>query len=215
MCDRLDHIAGLEPLVNLRVLMLGKNRIRKVELFWQLSFSSTFWIWLYFSTLNFFGNYILLQLFNILIGRWRASLIAQSSLFSTFTAIGMNWTELMDSFDKAFYRKYLSCISGNTGNRYELNWIVFDKALYRKYLLTDGYATQLGQVLSLPWQVAQFAVTISFLNSLRQEQNWQYTTFNSRNNSCKLPKAECMERFVRQSLAKITIRMCASSVLYS
>ena len=31
-CDRLDHIAGLEPLVNLRVLMLGKNRIRKVEL---------------------------------------------------------------------------------------------------------------------------------------------------------------------------------------
>ena len=28
---RLDHIAGLEPLVNLRVLMLGKNRIRKVE----------------------------------------------------------------------------------------------------------------------------------------------------------------------------------------
>ena len=27
---RLDHIAGLEPLVNLRVLMLGKNRIRKV-----------------------------------------------------------------------------------------------------------------------------------------------------------------------------------------
>ena len=30
-CDRLEHIAGLEPLVNLRVLMLGKNRIRKVE----------------------------------------------------------------------------------------------------------------------------------------------------------------------------------------
>ena len=28
---RLDHIAGLEPLVNLRVLMLGKNRIRKME----------------------------------------------------------------------------------------------------------------------------------------------------------------------------------------
>ena len=28
---RLDHIAGLEPLVNLRVLMLGKNRIRKVR----------------------------------------------------------------------------------------------------------------------------------------------------------------------------------------
>ena len=29
--NRLDHIAGLEPLTNLRVLMLGKNRIRKIE----------------------------------------------------------------------------------------------------------------------------------------------------------------------------------------
>ena len=29
--NRLDHIAGLEPLNNLRVLMLGKNRIRKIE----------------------------------------------------------------------------------------------------------------------------------------------------------------------------------------
>ena len=29
--NRLDHIAGLEPLANLRVLMLGKNRIRKIE----------------------------------------------------------------------------------------------------------------------------------------------------------------------------------------
>ena len=29
--NRLDHIAGLEPLSNLRVLMLGKNRIRKIE----------------------------------------------------------------------------------------------------------------------------------------------------------------------------------------
>ena len=29
--NRLEHVAGLEPLTNLRVLMLGKNRIRKIE----------------------------------------------------------------------------------------------------------------------------------------------------------------------------------------
>ena len=76
--NRLDHIAGLEPLVNLRVLMLGKNRIRKVQLLCQsyLSFLAIIFIlfgnhicliWqIYLSSLSiifaFFGNYICLLL---------------------------------------------------------------------------------------------------------------------------------------------------------
>ena len=72
---RLDHIAGLEPLVNLRVLMLGKNRIRKVR---ELK---------HFNDIKMITTTIT-TIAIMTITRSRDSTIVQSCLSWTSTAIG-------------------------------------------------------------------------------------------------------------------------------